>query len=386
LVSTALPPVSWSPVGMGFLTAIALLAGFALPPLLQLSRVPAIRVLRRDIGPPPPLLLLAFGPAIAVILLLIYWVVLDRKLFLGFTVGLGAFVALLALTGALLVMAAGRLRAGAGVAWRYGIASIRRRRANSIVQIVAFGTGIMALLLLGIIRSDLDGDWRKSLPADLPNYFFINIPPQSRGAFDAYLRARGARTSRMLPMIRGRLTAINERPVETMRFADHRGEQFAEREQNLTWSAALGADNRVVAGSWWTPAQDRQPLASISTEFEQWLGLRLGDRLTFDIAGETLTVRVASIRKVKWDSFRPNFFIVFAPGLLDKAAGTYLTSAYLAPGAAESLAGLARRFPSVSIFDIDDLLADVRSVLDKAVVAVQSVFAFTLLAGLTVLL
>ena len=386
LSSRALPPASLLPVGMGFLTAVALLAGFALPPLLQLSRVPALRVLRRDIGPPRPLMMLAFGPAVAVVALLIYWVVLDWKLFLGFTVGLAAFLALLGLTGALLVIASARLRTRAGVAWRYGIASLGRRRADSIVQIVAFGTGIMALLLLGIIRNDLDGDWRGSLPADLPNYFFINIPPESRDAFVDYLRARGARTSRVLPMIRGRLTAIDGRPVANMRFSDHRGEEFANREQNLTWSAALGADNRVVAGRWWTPADDGQPLVSISTEFQQWLGLRLGEPLTFDIAGETFTVRIASIRKVKWDSFRPNFFIVFAPGVLDKLAGTYLTSAYLAPGAAQSLAGLAHRFPSVSIFDIDDLLADVRSVLDKAVLAVQSVFAFTLLAGLTVLL
>ena len=386
LASSALPPASLVPVGMGFVTAVALLAGFALPPLLQLSRVPAIRVLRRDIGPPRPLVLLAFGPAVAVVALLIYWVVRDWKLFLGFTAGLAAFIALLVLTGALLVLAAGRLRTRAGVAWRYGVASLSRRRADSVVQIVAFGTGIMALLLLGIIRNDLDGDWRKSLPADLPNYFFINIPPQSRDAFTAYLHARGARTSRVLPMIRGRLTAIDGRPVEKMRFADHRGEEFANREQNITWSATLGAGNQVVAGRWWTPADHGQPLVSVSTEFQRWLGLRLGARLTFDIAGETFAVRVASIRKVKWDTFRPNFFIVFAPGVLDKVAGTYLTSAYLAPGAAGSLAGLARRFPSVSIFDIDDLLADVRSVLDKAVLAVQSVFAFTLLAGLTVLL
>jgi putative ABC transport system permease protein len=386
LATQALPPASLVPVGMGFLTAVALLAGFALPPLLQLSRVPAIRVLRRDIGPPRPLVLLAFGPAVAVVIVLIYWVVLDFRLFLGFTAGLAAFIAVLVLTGALLVLAAGRLRGRAGVAWRYGIASLSRRRADSIVQIVAFGTGIMALLLLGIIRNDLNGAWRQSLPADLPNYFFINIPPRSRDAFLAALQARGARTSRVLPMIRGRLTAINGRPVATLRFADHRGEEFANREQNLTWSASLGAGNRVVAGSWWTAADDGQPLVSVSTEFEKWLGLRLGDRLTFDIAGQTFTMRIANIRKVKWDSFRPNFFIVFVPGLLDKVAGSYLTSAYLAPGAARSLAGLARQFPSVSIFDIDDLLADVRAVLDKAILAVQSVFAFTLLAGLTVLL
>ena len=331
-------------------------------------------------------MLLAFGPAAAVVALLIYWVVPDWRLFLGFAAGLAAFIALLTLTGALLVMAAGRLRAHTGVAWRYGIARLSRRKADSIVQIIAFGTGIMALLLLGILRNDLNGDWRRSLPADLPNYFFVNIPPQKRDAFVAYLHARGAKTSRMLPLMRGRLTGIDGRPVAQMRFADHRGEQFANREQNLTWSATIGAGNRVVAGRWWSPADYGQPLVSISTEFEKWLGLRIGDRLTFDIAGETLTVRVASIRKVKWDSFRPNFFIVFAPGPLDKVAGTYLTSAYLAPGPAESLAELARRFPSVSIFDIDDLLADVRSMLDKAVLAVQSVFVFTLIAGLTVLL
>src|SRR5487761_1226245 len=159
----------------------------------ELSRVPAIRVLRRDIGPPPPLVLLAFGPAVAVVALLIYWVVRDWKLFLGFTAGLAAFIALLVLTGALLVMAAGRLRRRAGGAWRYGIARLGRRRADSIVQIVAFGTGIMALLLLGIIRNDLDGDWRRTLPADLPNSFFVNIPSASRDSFIQYLQARGAR-------------------------------------------------------------------------------------------------------------------------------------------------------------------------------------------------
>jgi len=396
LASRALPPASLAPVGMGLLTAVALLAGFALPPLLQLARVPAIRVLRRDVGPPRPLVLLAFGPAVAVVVSLIYWVVRDWKPFLGFSAGLAAYVTLLVLTGWLLVMAAGRLRGlgppgsararRVGVAWHYGLASLSRRRAESIVQVVAFGTGIMALLLLGMIRNDLDGDWRHSLPADLPNYFFINIPPQSRGAFIRYLQGSGARTTRVLPMIRGRLTAINGRPVAAIRFADRRGEEFANREQNLTWSATLGADNRIIRGRWWTPADNGQPLVSISTEFEHWLGLQPGDRLTFDIAGETITARVASIRRVKWDSFRPNFFIVFAPGVLDKLTGTYLTSAYVAPAAARSLAALARRFPSVSIFDIDDLLADVRAVLDKAVLAVQSVFAFTLLAGLTVLL
>ena len=382
---TDLPGASATPLAVGFVTAIAVLAGFALPPLLQLSRVPALRVLRRDVGPPPPLVLLAFGPALAVVLLLIYWVVPERQMFLYFTGGLAAFVLALALAGALLVTLAGRLRGRVGVAWRYGVANLSRRRAESLVQLVAFGTGIMVLLLLSILRTDLNSDWQRTLPQNLPNYFFVNIPPQSRTEFVSFLQAQGARTTRVLPMIRGRLISINGQPVEESHGA-HGEDNFATREQNLTWATELGPDNRILAGRWWSAADAGQPLVSLASEFQEAIGVKIGDRLTFDIAGETREVTVASIRKVKWDTFQPNFFIVFAPGVLEGTAGTYLTSAYFAPGAARSLAQLAHRFPSVSIFDIDELLAQVRSVLDKAALAVQSVFVFTLFAGLTVLL
>jgi putative ABC transport system permease protein len=386
LTAAELPSASLLPVGIGLFMAIAVLSGFALPPLLQLARVPALRVLRRDVGPPPPLMLLAFGPAVAVVVLLIYWTVRDWSLFFGFTVGLAAFILLLTLSGALLVFLAGRLRGSVGVAWRYGVANLSRRRAESLVQIVAFGIGIMVLLLLSIIRNDLNSDWRQTLPANLPNFFFINIPPADRGRFVEFLHAHGARTTRVMPMIRGRLTAISGRSVEELRFENERAENFATREQNLTWTSELGADNRLVAGHWWTRDDVGKPLVSVATEIEESLGVHIGDHLTFDIAGESFAVTVASVRKVKWDSFQPNFFFVFAPGVLDDTAGSYLTSAYFNAAGARPLAQLARMFPSVSIFNIDDLLGQVRSVLDKAVLAVQSVFVFTLFAGLTVLL
>ena len=386
LAVTDLPAASLTPLAMGFVTAIAVLSGFALPPLLQLSRVPALRVLRRDVGPPPPLVLLAFGPALAVVLLLIYWVVPDTKLFAYFTAALAAFVLVLTLAGVLLVYLAGRLRGRVGVAWRFGVANLSRRRTESVVQLVAFGTGIMVLLLLGILRDDVNGDWQRTLPPNLPNYFFINIPPAVRADFVRALQAQGARTTRVLPMIRGRLTRINGYAVESLRAARNGEDTFATREQNLTWASELGADNRIIAGRWWTAADLGKPLVSLATEFQESLGVQVGDRLSFDIAGEALEVTVASIRKVKWDTFQPNFFIVFPPGVLEGAAGTYMTSAYFTPGSARSLAQLARRFPSVSIFDIDELLTQVRGVLDKAALAVQSVFVFTLFAGLTVLL
>jgi putative ABC transport system permease protein len=381
-----LPAASLTPLAIGFVTAVALLAGFALPPLLQLSRVPALRVLRRDVGPPPPLLLLGFGPAVAVVLLLIFWVVRDGRLFGYCAAGLAAFLLVLMLAGVALVTLAGRLRGRVGVAWRFGVANLSRRRAESVVQLVAFGTGIMVLLLLSILRDDLNGDWQRTLPPNLPNYFFVNIPPQARAQFVQYLEAQGARTTRVLPMIRGRLTAINGRAVEDRRNGRVSEENFVTREQNFTWASELGPDNRIIAGRWWSAADAGKPLVSLASEFQESLRVKVGDRLTFDIAGETREVTVASIRKVKWDSFQPNFFIVFAPGVLDGIAGTYMTSAYFAPGSARSLATLAHRFPSVSIFDIDELLSEVRAVLDKVALAVQSVFVFTLFAGLTVLL
>lgn len=386
LIQAELPAPDLAPLGLGFLTAVAVLAGFALPPLLQLSRVPAIRVLRRDVGPPPPLLWLAFGPAVLAVAFLIWWVTRDLRLFTGFVVGLAGFLLLLAAAGALLVRLAAGLRGSVGVSWRYGVANLSRRRAESVVQIVAFGVGIMVLLLLAVVRDDLLEDWRASLPADIPNYFFINIPPDERMAFQAFLDERGAERSKALPMIRARLTRINGTPIDQIPFRSPRAEGFAERDQNITWSGELGNDNRIVAGRWWREGDDGQPLVSIATEFQEALGLEVGDRLTFDVAGEVYDVRVASVRKVKWDSFQPNFMLVFPPGLLEGTAGTWMTSAYFKPTETGAIAELVRRFPSVSVFDLEDLLGQVRSVIDKAALAVQSVFVFTLFAGLTVLL
>src|SRR5262249_27106348 len=157
---------------------------------------------------------------------------------------------------------------------------------------VALGAGMMVLLLLALTRHNLGEDWRTSLPADLPNYFFINIAPAARAEFAGVLEARGARAARMVPMIRRGVTAVDGRPVESQRFAQDEGD-LAQREQNLTWTGELGADNRVVAGRWWTAADAGRPLVSVATEFQKALGLSLGDRLTFDIAGEAFTAAVA---------------------------------------------------------------------------------------------
>ncbi len=385
LLKGELPAPSLAPLGIGFLTAVAVLGGFALPPLLQLSRTPALRVLRRDIGPPPPLVILAFGPAMLAIVFLVYWVLRDPVIFGSFIGGLAAFVIVVATAGWLLVKLTTRFRGGVGVSWRYGVANLGRRRTESVVQLTAFAHGIMMLLLLVVVRNDLLNDWRRSLPADTPNFFFINIPPDEHQAFAKFLSDRGAERTRALPMVRARMTHINGKPIDDMKFATPRAREFATRDQNITWAEQLGRDNEITAGRWFTPEDKGKPLVSVSTEYAQELNLKLGDTLQFDVAGETQTASVSSVRRVKWDSFQPNFFLMFAPGLLEGAQGTWMTAAHLDGTNPKTVADLVRRFPSVSVFNVDDLLGQVRSVIDKALAAVQSVFLFTLMAGLVVL-
>jgi putative ABC transport system permease protein len=381
-----LPPPGLAPLGVGFLTAIAVLGGCALPPLLQLSRTPALRVLRRDVGPPAPMVILAFGPAVFAIAFLIYYVMRDVKVFTAFVLGIAGFVAVVAAAGWLLVRFASRLRGGVGVSWRYGIANLGRRRTESVVQLTAFALGIMMLLVLAVVRNDLLSDWRRSLPEDTPNFFFINIPADQSEQFATFLRDRGAQDVRVRPMVRARMTHINGKPVEEIAFDTPRARGFANRDQNITWTGELNRDNQITDGKWFTEADHGKPLVSIATEYQEELKLKIGDSLQFDIAGETQTATVSSVRKVKWDTFQPNFFLVFAPGLLDGTQGTYMTAVHMDARNPKTIGDLVRTFPSVSVFNVDDLLAQVRSVIDKALAAVQSVFLFTLMAGLVVLI
>jgi putative ABC transport system permease protein len=386
LITTELPAPGFMPLLLGFAAALLLLIGFALPPMLRLARVPAMRVLRRDMGPPPLGTVLAFGPAVIAVGLLVAKVTGDTGTALGFVAGLALATLALTLVAFALVAVVARLRGRLGVAWRYGAANLARRRAESVVQIVALGLGLSALLLLTILRGNLIDDWRARLPQDAPNYFFVNIAPQDRVDFRATIESDGGKVARMLPMIRGRMVTINGEPVANRRFLNRRGEGFAGREQNLTWAEEIGPDNRITAGHWFTAAEAGQPLVSVATDMQTSMGLKLGDRLGFDVAGENIEVTISSFREVHWDSMQPNFFLMFAPGLLENAAGTWMGSANYRPGDPSSIATLVRRFPSVSIFDMDDLLSQVRSIIDKAVLAVQGVFIFTLLAGVVVLL
>ncbi len=385
LVSGELPPPAPDALWLGLVTAVVILVGFALPPLLQLKSVPPARVLRRNLEPPPLRYLFVYGVAVASVLALLLWLLRDAKLVLYLGAGIAATFIVLALAGAALVRALAPLRGGVGVAWRYGLANIARRGRDSVVQIIAFGLGLMVLLLLALVRNDLLEEWRASLPVDAPNYFMINIRPDEGEELRAFFADRGLPPTELVPMVRARLTAINGVPAAEVRLPTEDAREWLEREANLTWAATLRSDNRLIAGEWWREGDGGGPRVSVEREFAKSLGLKIGDRLSYDAAGEPIEARVASLREVRWDSFQPNFFVVFSPGVLDEITGTLITSVHVETAQRPALVELVRRFPEVTIIDIDALLSQVREVMDKAALAVQYVFLFTLLAGLTVL-
>ena len=386
LVRGDLPPPTLGAAWLGFFTTAIVLVGFALPPLLQLRRVPPARVLRRNLDPPPLRYAVVYGSAVAAVLGLLYWLVRDGRLVAYLFAGIAATFFVLGIAGWLLVRVLSGFRRRAGVAWRYGLANIARRGRESIAQVVAFGLGLMVLLLLLLVRDDLLAEWRANLPADAPNYFMINIRPDEGEAVAAFFAERGLPPTELVPLVRARLVEIDGRPVETIRFQSERAEGFAEREANLTWARTPGGDNRIVAGRWWSDDLPAEPEISVEQEYAERLGLELGDELVYDVAGEIVRGRITSLREVQWDSFQPNFFVVFSPGVLDDVTGTLITSVHLRPEHRPALVQLVQSFPEVTIIDIDALLSQVRSVMDRAAAAVQYVFLFTLAAGLMVLL
>jgi putative ABC transport system permease protein len=384
LIGQALPAPGIAPAVLGMITALSVLAGFALPDLAQMGKTPPLRVLRRDLDPPRLRYGVSWLAGVAAVLALLLWIMRDTRLVLTIFAGTAATFLALGVTGALLVRGLRGFRGAAGVAWRYGLANIARRGRESVVQVVAFGLGMMVLLLLSTVRTDLMTTWRQSLPDNAPNQFLINIQPQEIEAMSAFLSESDLEVPRFVPLVRARMTTINGEDVTQMTFEDPQGESWARRDANLSWTETLQDDNRVTAGTFWEPGFSGAEV-SVEEEFGQELGLALGDEVAFDIAGESVSATVTSFRTVEWDSFSPNFFMVFSPGVLEGFPATYITSMHVEDARRDVVLNLMRQFPSVTAIDLDAVLGQVRDVMDKAALAVQAVFVFTLLAGLMVL-
>lgn len=385
LVLTQLPPPSFKSVLLGYATGIVMLIGFALPPLLSLRQVPPIRVLRKDASPGA-----ASGWTIYLIVVtsmatLMYWQIGDFKLVSIVFIGIMITLAALALAAYLLIQLLSRLRSRVGVEWRFGLSNISRRPVSSTIQIVAFGLGILVMLLLSTVRSDLLRDWQRSLPADAPNHFIINVQPDQVDGVRGYFKNYGVANTRLYPMVRARLTEINGKPAHTSDYESERAKHLITREFNLSWAKDMQADNTLDKGAWWGKDEYGEPLISLESKLAETLRLKLDDVLGFDINGRVTNFTVSSLRSIDWDTFNINFFTVVPPGVLEDKPASWVTSVYLDVEQRKTLGELVRKFPNITLIDIDTIMRRVRGIIDRVSLAVEFIFLFTMVAGLAVL-
>ena len=384
LISAQLPLPSLAPALQAGATGLVLLLGFSLPPLAQLRAVPPLRVLRKDVGAPSARALAGYLVGLAGFLLLIVWASGDLRIGALTAAGFagGVLVFALCARGVLQLLAPLRSLGRLGVAWRFAVAAVQRRPVAAVVQLIALAVGIMALLLLTVVRTDLVGAWRAAAPPDAPNRFVINIQPDQVQAVERRLREAGIGEAPLHPMIRGRLVAVNGQAIGPENFASERAQRLVDREFNLTYADEQPTHNPIVAGRWFAPEAAE---LSIEQGIAERLGIALGDELTFDIAGSRVVARATSLRKVDWDSMRANFFVILPSRLLAAQPKSYITAFHLPAGKGALAGELLREMPNLTVLDTSAIFRQVQVVLDQVIAAVEFLFLFTLAAGVLVL-
>ncbi|MEI6549231.1 MAG: FtsX-like permease family protein [Betaproteobacteria bacterium] len=383
LVDAQLPPSSVEPALLGLGMGLTLLLAFGLPPVLQLAKVPAMRVIRRDMGGLQPasvgvLLTGLFGFAGALL-----WASRDMKLGL-MTVG-GFAVATLLFAGATwLALKLLRKWVPTDTTPRWLLLATRQvmaRPVYAVVQVSALSVGLLALVLLVLLRTDLISSWRKATPVNAPDRFVINVQPDQTQAFQAALKQSGVKGYDWYPMIRGRLVAINGNAVSPLDYTDDRAKRLVDREFNLSARAAKPEHNPVVQGQW---KEGESDAVSVEIGIAKTLGLKMGDRLRFDVGGVISEGRITSLRKVDWGSMRANFFVIYPVDNLPDVPLSYM-AAFKTPDVPTFERNLLQQFPNVTSVDLRATLTQIQNVLDQVIRAVEFLFAFTLMAGLLVL-
>ncbi|MBN8432252.1 FtsX-like permease family protein [Microbulbifer salipaludis] len=371
------PPSSWQPLLVGIATGLACVIGFALPPLFRLAQTDPMQTLRQDWSNPDKREWFGLIPGPLSMLLLIWWLSGSLATTLALLAGLGLLVGGSAVVNRLLVR--GRL-AALGGSWRIALGSLQRRAGFNTLLIAAFGTGLLAMLAMFYARTALIDEWKMQLPENAPNHFLVNIAPYELDGVKQRVADKNLEGTEFYPMVRGRLIAVNGTPVTERENKDG----AIRRELNLSWTNTLPADNKIVAGEWWS--EDLTEGVSVEVEVAARLGLSLGDVLRFSIGGLETESTITSLRTLDWNSMRPNFFMLFAPGSLENFPATYIQSFYLPPEDKLFVNELVKNFPSVSIIELDKILDNIRETIGQVAIAIESVLALMLIAGVLVLI
>jgi putative ABC transport system permease protein len=407
MLPVTLPPGSLLPYLIGAMTALICLLAFALPPLLALRDASPLRVLRKDIesGPGSSWLPYWTGGLGAVVLLL--WYSRDLTLTLVLVVAVSAIVALVSALAWLVLRSTRVAGSRAGSPWGLAFSSARRRRHQTVLQMLVFSITLMALLSLTVLRTDLLDDWQAQLPEDAPNHFMMNISENQVAGMASYFRDNDVQPRPFYPMVSAGLLSINGESARQLWGAgESRGnmtesaaddeEQEGDGQQGdnsdrrianrqITWSVDLPPDNAVVAGDWW--GESPEPgLVSVEDDYAERLGIQPGDELRFESRGQEFTATVHNLRSVQWDNMQPNFFFIFSPETLDGAGATFLSTVQLDGEEKQLLNPLLRQFSTVVVLEIDALIEQIRTIIDQVSAAVELIAVLVLAAGALVLL
>ncbi len=368
---------------LGMLVGIVVLFGFALPPLLRLKQVSPLRILRRDLVPLPSSAWLVYGLALSLLGVLMTQYTADLQLTLSIITACALSLLLIAALVYVILSASRWLLPHVNLIWRFGLQGLARNRQANIVQILAFSITLLAIILSFTVRTDLINDWQKQLADDAPNHFALNVFADQQNALETELLQQGVKVSQFYPVVRGRLVEINAQAVQQIVTKDSQGERAIHRDLSLTWAQSPPEDNKILAGEW---SAKRQPgLVSIEKKLAESLNVKVGDILTFTIESSQIHAQVDSIRKVDWDTMKPNFYMMFSPGSIDQFAHTYITSFYLPAEKKNVLNLLIKHYPAITVLDVDLLLQQIKRILTQLTAAINYLLYFALIAGFLVL-
>lgn len=374
---------SWYALFLGILTGLITLTGFALPPILRLRRVSALRVFRRDLMPLPPSAVLVYGLAFSTLVVLMWRYTDDPKMTL-YVMGIGVgSMLVLCMVVMVLLRLCGYLMKYVGLGWRFGLQNLRRHPKSTISQILAFWITLTSMVVILLVRTDLIDTWKTQLPDEAPNHFALNIFPNELNQFKTHLKQEGIQFKRFYPIIRGRLVRINDVDINLIAEQGSYGERVTNRVLSLTLAENVPEHNKIVKGRW--RGLDEPVQVSVEQKLADSLGIQLGDRLTYGVGSQQLTAPVSSIRSVQWDAMKPTFYMMFSPGSLKGYPRTYITSFFLPQENKLALNRMVKRFPSVTILEVDVILERFRTIIKQVSVAVEFVLGFAILAGFTVL-
>ena len=419
VILVTLPPAGFQPYVIGSLTALICLLSFALPPLLALRETPPLRVLRKDISQQK------FGAKVPYVfglvgtVSMVLWYSQDFILTSVLVIAVAAIAVFLSIISYLLLRSSGSVGMKAGSAWKLAMTATRRRRKQSVLQVMVFSITIMSLLILTLLRTDLIDDWQAQLPENTPNHFMMNITQPQIEGIQQFFEVNGVVGNAFYPLISARVTAINgdlpdpqgdlgadgeantltesaqsdqgetdEAAAQSGSQAEGRGETRVRgrlSRRQVTWADEVTSGNRITAGTWWGENSEAG-YVSIEEEYAGWLDLELGDRLEFEVYQQLVSAEVSSFRSVRWDNMQPNFFIIFSPGTIDHLGATFLSTVLMEREQKILLNDLVRLFPTIVVIEIDALIEQIQNIIAQVTSAIELISVLVLVSGGLVLL